>query len=188
MKKGFLCLASLLVALFMAQPAVAQDESVVTLSGNGYITAGPEKSAFIDEQHCEIRNWNNAETVTSFYFRTEKPGKMNVAILAKGDSRIEVSLLGKRKKIKLDSDTLVRVKVGTFKVKEPGYVKMDIRGLEIKDGENFGNVAAVIVGGDVAPVVRVAPEFSTHFGRRGPSVHLGYGLPRRMSSGSITRS
>ena len=97
MKKGFLCLASLLVASFMAMPAVAPDESVVTLSGNGYITAGPENGAFIDEQHCEIRNWNNSESVTSFYFRTEKAGKMNVAILAKGDSRIEVSLLGKKK-------------------------------------------------------------------------------------------
>ena len=168
---------SLVVISFLALPVAAQSESVVTLSGNGYITAGPEKNAFIDEQHCELRNWNNAETVVSFYFRVEKTGKMEIALKAKGHSRIEVSLLGKTKKIKIDSDTLARVNVGTFKVKEPGYVKMDVRGIKIKNGEDFGNVAAVIVGGDVAPVVCVGPEFSTHFGRRGPSVHLGYGLP-----------
>ena len=170
-------MVSMLVASFMALPVVAQSESVVTLSGNGYVTAGPEKNAFIDEQRCELRNWNSTETVVSFYFRAEQSGKMNVALQAKGHSKIEVSLLGKKKKVKLDSDEPVRVELGTFKVKEPGYIRMDIRGLKIKEGEGFGNVAAVYVGGEVTPVVCVGPEFSTHFGRRGPSVHLGYGLP-----------
>ena len=178
MKKKILYLVSLVAASLFVQPAVAQNESVVTLSANGYVTAGPEKNAFIDEQRCELRNWNNPETVVSFYFRVEKSGKMDVALKAKGHSRIEVSLLGKKKKIKLDSDGLELVKVGAFKVKESGYIKMDVRGLKIKAGEDFGNVAEVIVGGDVAPVVCVSPEFSTHFGRRGPSVHLGYTLPK----------
>lgn len=178
MKKKILYLVSLVAASLFVQPAVAQNESVVTLSANGYVTAGPEKNAFIDEQRCELRNWNNPETVVSFYFRVEKSGKMDVALKAKGHSKIEVSLLGKKKKIKLDSDGLELVKVGAFKVKEPGYIKMDVRGLKIKAGEDFGNVAEVIVGGEVAPVVCVSPEFSTHFGRRGPSVHLGYTLPK----------
>lgn len=177
MKKRVLFLVSMLVLSFMALPASAQSESVVTLSANGYVTAGPEKNAFIDEQRCELRNWNSTETVVSFYFRAEQSGKMNVALQAEGHSKIEVSLLGKTKKVKLDSDEPVRVELGTFKVKEPGYIRMDIRGLKIKEGEGFGNVAAVYVGGEVAPVVCVSPEFSTHFGRRGPSVHLGYGLP-----------
>ena len=178
MKKKILYLVSLVAASLFVQPAVAQNESVVTLSANGYVTAGPEKNAFIDEQRCELRNWNNPETVVSFYFKVEKSGKMDVALKAKGHSKIEVSLLGKKKKIKLDSDGLELVKVGAFKVKEPGYIKMDVRGLKIKAGEDFGNVAEVIVGGEVAPVVCVSPEFSTHFGRRGPSVHLGYTLPK----------
>lgn len=140
-------MVSMLVASFMALPAAAQSESVVTLSANGYVTAGPEKNAFIEEQRCELRNWNSTETVVSFYFRAEQSGKMNVALQAKGHSKIEVSLLGKKKKVKLDSDEPVRVELGTFKVKEPGYIRMDIRGLKIKDGEGFGNVAAVYVGG-----------------------------------------
>ena len=165
-------------------PSVAQSESYVALSGNAYITAAPEnvndgqKATFIDEYHCTLRNWNSAETVVSYYFKTETIGKMNIALQAKGHSQIEVSLLGKKKKIKLDSDTLARVEVGKFKVKTPGYIKVDIRGVKIKKGEDFGNVAAVFVGGDVAPVVCVDPEFSSHFGRRGPSVHMGYALPR----------
>lgn len=178
MNKGFLYLVSLVAASLMVSPAVAQDESKVTLSGNGYITAAPDGKVFIDDQRCELRNWNDAESVVSFYFRTEKSGKMNIALNATGHSQIEVSLMGKKKKVRLDSDFPVRVEVGTFKVKNPGYVKMDIRGVKINKGESFGNIESVAVGGDVAPVVCVSPEFSAHFGRRGPSVHLGYTLPK----------
>lgn len=179
MNKGFLCLVSLVAVAFMSLPAAAQNESLVTLSANAYVTASPdENGAYIDENRCAVRNWNDADNVISFYFRTEKSGKMTVALNAEGHSQIEVSLLGKKRKIKLDSDELTRVEVGTFNVKTPGYVKMDVRGVKIIKGDSFGNVAAVYVGGDVAPVVCVGPEFSTHFGRRGPSVHLGYVLPK----------
>ena len=171
----------LAAALLPIAPAVAQNESVVTLAGNAYVTAVSEgadsKEVFIDEQNCALRNWDSTEDVVSFYFKTEKSGKMKVALQAKGNSKIEVSLLGKKKKIKLNSDTLTRVEVGTFKVKTPGYVKMDIRGIK-KESADFGNVSTVLVSGDVAPVVCVAPDFSTHFGRRGPSVHMGYTLPK----------
>ncbi len=175
-KRVFLQLASLAAALFLSLPSFAQSESVITLSGNAYITSG--STASIDENNCAIRNWNDKETVISFYFRAQKSGNMNIALQAKGNSRIEVSLLGKKKKITLNSNTLSRVELGKFKVKTPGYIKMDIRGLKINEGTDFGSIASVIVGGDVSPVVCVAPNFSTHFGRRGPSVHLGYVLPK----------
>ena len=172
----------LAAALLPFVPSVAQDESVVTLAGNAYVTAtsegGDSKNVYIDEHNCALRNWDSTEDVVSFYFKVEKSGKINVALQAKGDSKIEVTVLGKKKKIRLDSDDLSRVEVGTFKVKTPGYVKMDIRGLKINNGAGFGNVSAVLVSGDAAPVVCVAPDFSTHFGRRGPSVHMGYALPK----------
>lgn len=174
--KGFLKFVSLLVAIWGLLPAVAQNESVINLAGNAYITSG--KSAYIDEQGNAVRNWVDKETVISFYFRANECGKVDIALQAKGKSRIEVSLLGKKKKVTLDSDNLERVELGTFKVKTPGYVKMDIRGLKINEGEDFGSVAAVIVGGKMQDIAYVTPNFSTHFGRRGPSVHLGYVLPK----------
>ncbi len=181
-KKGILLLASLAIALFSAcngnqAPATeaTQNESIVTLSGNAYVTAGDK--VYIDEDNCAIRNWDNKESVISFYFRTKASGKMNIALQAKGNSNIEVSLLGKKKSVTLNSDTLSRVELGGFEVENPGYIKVDFRGVKINSGSDFGSVAALYVSGDVAPVVAVAPGFSTHFGRRGPSVHLGYALP-----------
>ena len=174
-KKGFLQFVCFAIALLLTLPAVAQNESVVTLSGNAYITSG--QTAFIDEDHSAIRNWNDKETVISFYFRTIESGNMDIALQAKGKSRIEVSLLGKKKKVTLNSETLSRIELGTFKVKNPGYIKMDVRGVKINEGSDFGSIESVIVGGNVSPVVCVTSDFSSHFGRRGPSVHLNYSLP-----------
>lgn len=174
--KLFLLLSTLLITLLGYISASAQSERVIKTAGNAYITSG--SSAFIDERRNAIRRWDDTETVVSFYFRANECGKMDIALQAKGKSCIEVSLLGKRKKVTLDSDTLSRVDLGTFKVKKPGYIKMDIRGVKIDEGRNFGSVAAVIVGGKVQDISYVAPNFSTHFGRRGPSVHLGYVLPK----------
>ena len=181
MRKRILKLV-LAAILLPVMPTVAQDESVVTLAGNAYVTATSEgadsKNVFIDEQNCALRNWDSTDDVVSFYFKVEKSGKINIALQAKGDSKIEVTVLGKKKKIRINSDDLSRVEVGTFKVKAPGYVKMDVRGLKINNGAGFGNVSAVLVSGDAASVVCVAPDFNTHFGRRGPSVHMGYALPK----------
>lgn len=160
-----------------------QEESVVNhigLSGNAYITSDVNESqskAFIDEGNSAIRNWRNPETIISFYFKAEKSGNMNVALKAKGHSTIEVSLFDKKKEITLNSDEYSNVKVGTFKVKKAQYIKVDIRGKEINKGEDFGNIEALLVGGEIIPIVCVDDKFSTHFGRRGPSVHLGYTLP-----------
>ena len=171
----FLQLISLAAAIFVAMPSIAQSESVVNLAGNAYITSGD--TASIDERNNAVRNWSDKESVISFYFKAKESGNMNIALQAKGNSRIEVSLLGKKKKVTLNSNTLSRIDLGVFKVDKPEYIKLDIRGIKIIDGIDFGNIAAVIVGGDVSPVVRVTPDFSSHFGRRGPSVHLRYDLP-----------
>lgn len=100
MKKRRLLLVLVAVLCYVV-PSVAQDESVVTLAGNAYVTAASEgsdaKNVFIDEQHCALRNWDSTDDVVSFYFKTEKSGKMRVALRAKGHSQIELSLGQKEK-------------------------------------------------------------------------------------------
>lgn len=103
---------------------------------------------------------------------------MDIALEAKGQSRIEVSLLGKKRKITLQSDELSRVDLGTFKIKKPGHIRVDVRGVKINEGEDFGSVAAIIVRGEIQDMSYITTDFNSHFGRRGPSVHLGYVLPK----------
>ena len=90
----------LVAVMLRVLPSVAQSESVVTLSGNAYVTAVSEdeaqKAVFIDEYRSALRHWDSKDEVVSFYFKTEKVGRMRVALQAKGHSKIEVSLLGKK--------------------------------------------------------------------------------------------
>lgn len=178
MKNRFLKLASLVVACFSTFSVAAQSETVVSLGGNAYITKSQSKELYIDEHKNAICNWNDTSSVISFYFKPSHSGKMTLALQANGHSVVEVSLLGEKKEVAICADSLTRIEVGTFNVLAPNYVKVDIRGVKINHGAKFGNVAALVVGGDVNPLAYVDSEFSTHFGRRGPSVHLGYVLPK----------
>lgn len=76
-----------------------------------------------------------------------------------------------------EKDELSRVDLGTFKIKKPGHIRVDVRGVKINEGEDFGSVAAIIVRGEIQDMSYITTDFNSHFGRRGPSVHLGYVLP-----------
>lgn len=178
MKNRFLKLASLVVACFSTFSVAAQSKTVVSLGGNAYITKSHSRKLYIDEHKNAICNWNDTSSVISFYFKPSSSGKMTLALQAKGHSVVEVSLLGEKKEVAICADSLTHIEVGTFNVLAPNYVKVDIRGVKINHGAKFGNIAALVVGGDVNPLAYVDSEFSTHFGRRGPSVHLGYVLPK----------
>ena len=178
MKNKFLKLASLVVACFSTFSVAAQSKTVVSLGGNAYITKSHSRKLYIDEHKNAICNWNDTSSVISFYFKPSSSGKMTLALQAKGHSVVEVSLLGEKKEVAICADSLTHIEVGTFNVLAPNYVKVDIRGVKINHGAKFGNIAALVVGGDVNPLAYVDSEFSTHFGRRGPSVHLGYVLPK----------
>ena len=77
-KNRLLQLVFFAAAMFLYLPAIAQNENVVTLAGNAYITSG--HTAFIDEGHNAIRNWCDKATVVSFYFRAQESGKMKIAL------------------------------------------------------------------------------------------------------------
>ena len=96
MKKSFLSLVSFALCSLLSLPVAAQSETVVTLAGNAYVTEG---KAHIDEGRSAIRNWSNTDAVISFYFKVEKAGKFDLTLNAKRHSHIEVSLLGKTKKV-----------------------------------------------------------------------------------------
>lgn len=193
MKRNILNGFMLITALMVLFPLGIHAERVDTipLSGNGYIAVpdvdfkqmrqgGGHRSspAFIDERRGGISNWRSEETIASVYFRVEEAGRFNLQLIGYGHSVITVTACGSAKKVKLNSDTPCAVKVGKFVVKAPGYVRVDLQGVKAESDRGFGNVTDLIVTADLGEVTYIRPGFSTHFGRRGPSTHLGYMLPR----------
>jgi hypothetical protein len=171
---NFTLLATLLCSNISAQ------SDTIPLKGNGYITTPDAEesillykknrrppftrihgennpSASIDENNGGISDWYNKDNIISTYFRVEKPGKMELKIVAQGNSTITVSCLGKKKKIKLASDEARTYYVGKYNVKKAGHIKVDIQGKKCDSNGNFGNVYDLIVNGDLGELAYVTP-------------------------------
>ena len=144
----------------------------INLSGNSYVTQQIDGAKITDNG---IENWTNPKSIISTYFYLHQPEKLNLSILAKGDSEIKISYGKKNFKINLHSDQFKTIPVGKIDIKKPGYVKIDFQGVS-KKGKTFGEVRQIIVD-NVQGNSNYVKDFSDYWGRRGPSVHLAYTLP-----------
>ena len=156
-------------------PGVEAKTWEVPIGGNSYVTKQ-------DEDRRGEQKWASPETVHSIYFRVDRPADLELALKAKvpqGESRIKASLGGKSHDVDLKHGEAARVPLGKLSVKDAGYVRVDLQGLK-KSGEVFAEVEALIVeapGDAVLNYVKDNEDNRFYWGRRGPSVHLGYPLP-----------
>ena len=127
-----------------------------------------------------IRNWSDPSTIIKTYFNTENTGKISLGLKLNAigeSSTIRISLGGDIKEFIIKNSDQGDVFVGEFNIAIKGYQTIEIQGLD-KDGRVYGDIDAFLIGGDAAQgnVYFVKDDF--HFGRRGPSVHLSYELPK----------
>ena len=151
----------------------------IGLGGNAYITKTEKEDRGRDRMRINdegVNNWTDPNDIVSIYFHLQEPQTLNMVLLGSGNSSINVSYKVKTYKINLNSDTLASVPVGKFKIQEAGYVQIDLQGVE-KTGESFGNVSALMLK-DPKGKITFVHDFSNYWGRRGPSVHMGYKLPQ----------
>ncbi len=192
----------LLALLAITGSACAKDNSAqdpnpvvksisIPLRGNTFVTACStplvEAGApdIIDTWTGEIKNWDNQQTVLSFYCNLGKAGKFNLAIDATSGasgscSTLEFSVGSQSYQVDIQGGSDKKYEVGSFTVNHPGYVKIDIRGIK-KTGSQFGNITNFILSG---PAVEGENHFiptdkleDAYWYRRGPSVHMNYDLP-----------
>lgn len=163
---------SLLAFLLCTSVFAQQQQLVVGVSGNGYVTSQHDGAQITDGG---ITRWTNPKSVVSVYFYLHQPTTADLSLLAKGHSQIKVSYGKKQFKVALQSDEYTQVPVGKIKVQKPGYVRIDLQGIS-KQGEQFGEVKQVLVD-NVCGESNYVKDFPDYWGRRGPSVHLAYTLP-----------
>lgn len=165
----------LFVLFVLAATLQARSQNLkVALSGNAYVTAQRD-GARIGEQG--LTKWKNPASVVSVYFYLHQPEELKLSLKAHGQSVLKVTCGGKKFQTKLTSDDLAVTPVGTVKIKTPGYVRVDIQGVK-KSGETFGQISELLVEG-VKGKASYVTDFSDYWGRRGPSVHMGYALPQQ---------
>ncbi len=154
----------------------------VPVAGNAFLTASGSGSEDGLGRRGGSR-WGDEASVFSVFFRVDRPATLGLALKLKvpeGESVIEARVGGTRFEIKATGAELREVPLGKVEVKEAGYVRVDLQGIR-RTGPVFAELSDLVVStateGVTADFVRNNDGNMFYWGRRGPSVHLGYRLP-----------
>ncbi|RXJ49914.1 DUF3472 domain-containing protein [Gelidibacter gilvus] len=188
LKKGCLLFLVLLVSftLISCNANKSNEQEGVELNFSIQIPAGPNSwvvnnpsitSDMISDS--EIKNWTDLKTIVHTYFKTDTSGKLHLGLnlnVPEGTSRLKVTLADQTKTIKINASEGQTIDIGVFDIKA-GYNVIELVGIE-KSGPVVANISEVLIGGPATAgnIYFIKDDF--YFGRRGPSVHLTYELPK----------
>ena len=113
---------------------------VVPLGGNTYQTASDNGDGVSEEG---ITTWEKSSSVFSTFVKFSESTKVDVALRASsasGLSTIELSHGDAAYNIKVDNEETGEVSVGSVEIKEAGYVRFDLKGLQKPVGPLFGTM------------------------------------------------
>jgi len=125
-------------------------------------------------------NWSYKASVLRTFFRVEATGEIHIGIKGKvseGSSTLQATFMNETNEIEINTITNSLVFVGSYTVPSPGYYYIDLQGVD-KEGAQFASIESVTLGGAACSSgVHFSNEDYFYWGRRGPSVHLGYKTP-----------
>lgn len=178
---GGLLLMALGLPVAMSKPVTAQ-EWRIPVAGNFFRTApepGPGRAG-----RDGTLAWSDKDETFSVYFHLDRPATITLAVEIKpadAASRLQVAVGEKTFEVAVDPAGSREYPLGEITVANAGYVRVDLSGLE-RQGRTFGGVATLIVAADTADLtvqyVRNNDNNMFYWGRRGPSVHLTYRVPK----------
>jgi hypothetical protein len=156
----------------------------IPTEGNSWFFMNP------DSDNAQVMNpgsmsWTDPRLVHRTYFRVERKGELHVGIKARvesGASKLTAVFNGEESEFEISSSEFNDIYIGSFEIDEPGYKHLDIQGVS-KESLDFADISDVILGGSATQGgVHYINEEYFYWGRRGPSVHLGYEVPAQASS------
>ncbi len=152
-------------------------------------TAGNVYRAGQDPNHQALRrdgtlSWSDADEVYSLCFHVDRPCELELAWDARsatGNTQIKATIGKDHFLTTIRGNEFQSHALGTVKIQEPGYVRVDVQGVE-RAGPIFGEIKGLVIrsADEELKVTCVANNDGNMFywGRRGPSVHLRYDVPR----------
>ncbi|MES2417317.1 MAG: DUF3472 domain-containing protein [Bacteroidota bacterium] len=158
---------------------------VIPIGGNAFINHS--QGARITARGIE--NWTSPNETVTLYFRIAKTGtiilSINEARLLTGKSVLEFSINRQAKRITLDAANKYEGIIGSWTLKDTGYVAVTIKGIS-KTSTNFASIVNLNVGGTAVDIKTTFVKNNEgnffYWGRRGPSVHLNYELPENTNA------
>jgi hypothetical protein len=152
----------------------------IPMGGNSYVTKQDGQG---EGRRGGGAHWQSEEMVQSIYFRVDRAGEFDLALKAKvpqGESKVRATVNGKVRDLELKGGESQAASLGKVQVKEAGYVRVDLQGLK-KTGDVFAEVESLTVEAPEEMVLNYVKDNGDnrfYWGRRGPSVHLSYTLPK----------
>jgi len=174
-------LAAMLVVLPAIQAAHAETWKIA-LAGNAYRTQpAPGDDGFRRDGRIA---WSDSKNVYAVYVRFDRPARITLALRARvpeGRSGLSVTMDDQQFEVALDGPEFHDHRIGQFDVKLPGYVHFDLQGLR-RSGPVYADIEQLVVSSDTEQLsldyVKTNEGNMYYWGRRGPSVHLRYEVPR----------
>ncbi len=158
------------------------EKSALTIAiptqGNTWVVNNDDRSANVITKNG-VEGWTDPASILHTYVRVEKAGALHIGAVAKvteGSSTVKFLVEGQEQNITLTNTTADTIPVMTVNVNTPGYYAIAMQGVSTT-ASTFADIPALLVGGEATSsgVYYVKDDF--YWGRRGPSVHLGYQVP-----------
>lgn len=165
--------AVLMVCILASTQVLAQTQHEVPMAGNAYVTSHAARTQVTDRG---IRNWTSPETVVSAYFYVSQPQTVTLSLKGKGHATMLMSCKDAKQTVRFDSDEVTVAGKLSVSVAHAGYIRVDIQGVERSD-QRYADISDIVVTANEGKVTCVK-DFSNYWGRRGPSVHMAYQLPK----------
>ena len=182
MKYSAPLLSALLLPLCTASLPAA--EWSIPTAGNAYRTApAPGDDGFARRGGGGGIAWGDTNGVFSVFFHLSQPATLDLALNARvpeGRSTLVTRVLGRSFTNTLEGAEFAPHQLGRVEVSATGYVRVDFQGTE-RAGRVFAEIRDLLVTSDTDGLkldyVKTNQGNMFYWGRRGPSVHLGYQLP-----------
>lgn len=150
----------------------------VALGSNAWLTQSSAGAAEVVVDYG-LANWTSSSSVFSAYFRTSATGTLHLALRGKvpaGNSQLKITAAGQSKTITASGSSYHTIDVGDFNLTDTGYVKVDFQGVS-KTGGYYADLSDLYISGAATSGRLNYIQTDVYWGRRGPSVHLGYTPP-----------
>lgn len=156
----------------------------VPVAGNAYLTASAAGSPDSVQVNVGTR-WQDPASVFSLFFRIDRPAALDLALRLRapdGPATIKATVGKQIFQVEATSAEITEIPLGRVQV-SPGYLRVDLQGVS-KTGKSFPEVTE-LVAKSATPGVKTAFVRNNdgnqfYWGRRGPSIHLGYKLPQNV--------
>jgi hypothetical protein len=174
---------SLVAWLMLMTVSATGAEWSVPMGGNGFVVASkPGSNDGLLRGGAEVR-WHDPETTWTVWFHVDRPATVDVALESAetgGRSEIEATIEGRMATATLPGGDTAVADFGRFDLSAAGYVKVELQGVK-REGGAFASSPALRIRADTPELTVTAVTTNDgamyYWGRRGPSVHLGYSMP-----------